>query len=115
MRYIGFSPEILCGACRVGERPLCETVKVKPGLPWRTQDIGDARVVEYPLRKAANRQLTQPKRKKYVAANKAENSWRSADGFDIRYGHAEWLWYILTAVKLHNCLYQKKSRGNDAE
>ena len=25
------------------ERPLCEAVKLKPGLPWRTQDIRDAR------------------------------------------------------------------------
>jgi hypothetical protein len=27
------------------ERPLCETVKVKPGLPWRPQDVVDARVI----------------------------------------------------------------------
>ena len=27
------------------ERPLYETVKVKPGLPWRLQDVGDARVM----------------------------------------------------------------------
>ena len=27
------------------ERPLCETVKVKPGLPWRPQDVGEIKVV----------------------------------------------------------------------
>jgi hypothetical protein len=30
------------------ERPLCEAVKVKPGLPWRLQDAGDARVYRIP-------------------------------------------------------------------
>ncbi|MGE9641895.1 hypothetical protein ACQP3J_33175, partial [Escherichia coli] len=37
------------------ERPLCEAVKVKSGLPWRPQDVGDARVIGYLLRRAANR------------------------------------------------------------
>ena len=27
------------------ERPLCKAVQVKPGLPWRPQDVGDARVI----------------------------------------------------------------------
>ena len=38
------------------ERPLCETVKVKAVLPWRPQDVGDARTVGYLPRKAANRE-----------------------------------------------------------
>ena len=36
------------------ERPLREAVKVKPGLPWRSQDVGDARVMRYLPRKSAN-------------------------------------------------------------
>ena len=44
--------ESLRGKCVAGlslhgglERPLCEVVKVKPGLSWRPQDVGDARDV----------------------------------------------------------------------
>ena len=38
-------------ACHGGpERPLCEAVKMKPGLPWRPQDIGDARAARCLLR-----------------------------------------------------------------
>ena len=44
--------------------PLCEAVKVKPGLPWRCQDVRDARVMESLLRRAANREWNQPKTKK---------------------------------------------------
>ena len=42
------------------ENPLCETVKVKPGLPWRLQDVGYARSLGYQLRKTANREWSQP-------------------------------------------------------
>ena len=59
-------------------RSLCEAVKVKPGLPWRPQDVGDARAMGCLWR--------QPERKKCV--NKAE-SWRSKEHFDIRHGAAE--------------------------
>lgn len=35
------------------ERPVWEVVKVKPKLPWRSQDVGDARImVAHALRKA---------------------------------------------------------------
>jgi hypothetical protein len=55
------------------ERSLCEAVKVKPGLPWRAQELRDARALGYLLRKA-----DQPKRKKCVAL-KAEivGDWRA--------------------------------------
>ena len=43
----------------------------------------------YPPRRAANREWNQPKRKKCVAVNKAEQSWRSEEHFDIRYGDAD--------------------------
>lgn len=33
--------------------------------------------------------MKQPKKKKYIAVNKAECRWRSEDHFDISYGHAE--------------------------
>jgi hypothetical protein len=41
-------------------------------LPWRPQDVRDARAVVYLLRKATNREWNQPKRKKFVAVNKSE-------------------------------------------
>ena len=30
------------------ERPLCKAVEVNPGLPWRLQDVGVARVYTIP-------------------------------------------------------------------
>jgi hypothetical protein len=54
---------------------------LKPGLPWRLQDVGDARGVESQLRKATNREWDQLERKKCVAVNKAERSCRSEDAF----------------------------------
>jgi hypothetical protein len=44
-----------------------ETVKLK-----RPQDVRGARAVGYLLRKAANREQNQPRRKKFVAINKHE-------------------------------------------
>jgi hypothetical protein len=39
-------------------------------LPWRLKDVRDARVMGYMLRKAANREWNQPRRKQFVAVNK---------------------------------------------
>ena len=36
------------------ERPLQEVIKFKYGLSWRTQDVRDARVMEYLPRKAVS-------------------------------------------------------------
>ena len=36
------------------DRPLCEVVKLKPGLTWQTQDSRDARVMVYLLSRATN-------------------------------------------------------------
>ena len=70
--------------------PLLEGMKIKPGLLWRSQNIGDTSAPWDTLwRKAAKREQNQPKRKKYVAINKAERSWRSEERFDIRHGDAE--------------------------
>ena len=41
-------------------------------LPWRPQDVRDARAVDYLLRKAANREWNQPRRNQFVAINKDE-------------------------------------------
>ena len=54
------------------EKPLCGTVKVKPGLLWRPRDVGNNRDVEYFLRGAAEREWNQPKGENYVVVNKAE-------------------------------------------
>lgn len=44
------------------ERPLHEAMKVKPGLYWRPQDVGDDRAVVYLPRTAAHREWNQFKR-----------------------------------------------------
>lgn len=44
------------------ERPLHEAVKLKPGLPQKSQDVGDARAMGYRPRRAANRVWNQAKR-----------------------------------------------------
>jgi hypothetical protein len=41
-------------------------------LPWRPQDVQDARAVSFLLRKATNREYYQLRRKKFVAVNKDE-------------------------------------------
>ena len=47
-----------------------EAVTLK--LPWRLRDVKDARAMGYMLRKAANREWNQPRRKQFVAVNKDE-------------------------------------------
>jgi len=41
-------------------------------LPWRPKDVKDARVTGYLLRKVANREWNQFRRKKFVVVNKDE-------------------------------------------
>ena len=48
-----------------------EAVTLK--LPWRLNNVKDARAMGYTLRKAANREWNQPRRKQFVAVNKDEN------------------------------------------
>jgi hypothetical protein len=38
-------------------------------LPWRPQDVQDVTAMGYLLRKAANREWNQPRRKKFVVVN----------------------------------------------
>ena len=47
-----------------------EAVTLK--LPWRPQDVQDARVMGYLLTKAANRKWNQLRGKKFVVVNKYE-------------------------------------------
>ena len=48
---------VLVVALNVGlKRPLHEAAKLKPSLPWRSQDVKDARTMDYPLRRAAIRE-----------------------------------------------------------
>ena len=49
-----------------------QTLKQEAVLPWRLKDVKDARAMEYMLRKAANREWNQPRRKQFVAVNKDE-------------------------------------------
>lgn len=71
------------------ERPLHEVVTVKPGLRWRPQDVGDARVMEYLPRRAADQVQNQPKREMCVAVHRAERSWTSEELSDIRHSVTE--------------------------
>jgi hypothetical protein len=64
-----------------------EAVTLK--LPWRPKDVKDARAMGYMLRKAANREWNQPRRKQLIAVNKIKKEWRSEDHFDISHGDAE--------------------------
>jgi hypothetical protein len=52
-----------------------EAVKLK--LPRIPQDVRNARLMGYLLRKAANREWNQPKRKKFIAIINAEKNWTS--------------------------------------
>lgn len=65
---------------------LLEALKVKPGLSWRPQDVGDATVLRYLRRKTANREWSQTIREMCVTVNKAEKSWRSAESVFISQG-----------------------------
>ena len=71
------------------ERSLHEAMKVKPGLAKRPQDVRHARAVGNLPKKTGKREWNQFKRKKCVAVNKAERSWRSEEHFDIRHGDTE--------------------------
>jgi hypothetical protein len=58
----GESPEPTCvpevSLCGGTERPLCDTVKDKPGLLWTPQDVRDARAMEYMMGRPADKEWT---------------------------------------------------------
>ena len=73
----------------IPKRPLHETVKVKPGLCWKLQVVGDDKVIGYPPKKSFNWRGKQPEREKYVSVNKADRRRRSKEWFDITHRDAE--------------------------
>ena len=66
------------------ERLLREAVKVKSGLPWRPQDVDNARAMQHLVRKVANREWNQPKRKTCTVGNKAERSWTLTSDMEMQ-------------------------------
>lgn len=56
------------------ERPSCEAVKVEPGLPWRTQDVGNARVAGDLPRKAANWEWNSSRGRSVLQSTKLEGA-----------------------------------------
>ena len=65
-----------------------------------TPNVRDAKAIGYLPRRAANKELNLPKRKKCVAVNKDERSWRSEEHFDIRHGDAE---FEVCPVNFQSC------------
>jgi len=53
-----------------GSQTLKQAVMLK--LPWRPNDVKDPRITGYLLRKAANREWNQLRRKKFIVVNKDE-------------------------------------------
>ena len=51
-----------------------DSVKGKPGLPWRPQDVKDARAMGYLPRRAAKRKWEQPRREKCAVVNRGGKS-----------------------------------------
>ena len=54
------------------ERSFCEDVKLEHGLPWKTQDGRDIRVMEYPPRRAVNRKWNHPKERTMLKSTKLQ-------------------------------------------
>jgi hypothetical protein len=50
---------------------MLEAVRVKPKLQWKSQDIRDARNVEWLLRKAVGNKWSQPERGTWATNGKA--------------------------------------------
>ncbi|EDL75167.1 rCG20563 [Rattus norvegicus] len=48
-----------------------ESVKVKPGSPWRPQVVRDPRAMGHLPRKVANREWIQPKRKELCCSQRS--------------------------------------------
>lgn len=76
------------------KRRPCESMKVKPGLWWKPQVVGDARAVRH-LSRRAIQTAQQPKRKMYVADNKAGGILKSQ----------LWVWrdLMIALIGLHSC------------
>ena len=62
------------------ERPLCKTAKMNCGLPWRPQDVGDARASGFLLRRTIS-----PRERRMLQSTKLKGV-RDEECFDIRHG-----------------------------
>jgi hypothetical protein len=82
------------------ELPLGKAVKLKHELSWTPQDFGDARDMEYLLRKITNWEDNQTKRKQIrktkqnnkkelYSVNCGERTWKSAEHFHIKHEAVE--------------------------
>jgi hypothetical protein len=58
-------------------------------LPWSSQDVRDARVMRHLPRKVPSKEWNHLKKKKFVAVNKNERSWRSEEHFYIKDGNTK--------------------------
>lgn len=91
---------------------------MKPGFHWRIKDVGDARVMGYLMRRAANREQKQHEKETCVAVIKAEWSWSFEECFDVRHGNAEFGVYLVGLcslfgpVFLHGVLFLLFWNGN---
>lgn len=70
------------------ERPLCKAMKVKPGLPWRPQNVGDDRAVGYFQRRDPNRGIS-PWERGVLQPTKLKGAGGLKSTFDIRHGDKE--------------------------
>lgn len=70
------------------ERPLCKAMKVKPGLPWRPQNVGDDRAVGYFQRRDPNRGIS-PWERGVLQPTKLKGAGGLKSTFDIRRGDTE--------------------------
>lgn len=72
---------------------MCESAKIKPGLPWRLQGVGHSKAVRYLPRRVTDRMGSRPRRKKQVAVRESGRSGShkepSYQSFDIKNGDTE--------------------------
>ena len=72
------------------ERPLHEAVKLKPGLPWKTQGVRDVRVWDTCRRELLMGSGTSPRERSVLhAVNKGKHGWGPEELFDIRHKNTE--------------------------
>lgn len=75
---------------RVSERPLCEAGKVKPGLPWRSQSVGNARAMPDLPGKLQTRYGTSQRKSSVLQSKKLNKVGNLKEHFDIRQRCRNW-------------------------
>lgn len=85
------------------ERPLCKAMKVKPGLPWRPQNVGDDRAVGYFQRRDSNRGIS-PWERGVLQPTKMKGAGGLKSTFDIKHGDTEFgvcpatFWFSISSL-----------------